>query len=182
MSTARADAGIPGNCNGDERFDIADPVFLLRFLFGSGSDPDCLARCDYQQDRQLDLSDVISMLNYLTVGGQPPAPIVLPPEVCGDGIDNNCDGQIDEGCTSYDIDVLWDPVLSDIHGNPEATAGYRVYWGTASGSYDFQEEIHGCSCGTLNGLKAGSTYYAVVSAFDDAGNESGFSNEIQLQR
>jgi fibronectin type 3 domain-containing protein len=58
---------------------------------------------------------------------------------------------------------------------------YRVYYGTASGSYQ-QQRGAGISAGsstayTATGLNAGTQYYFAVTAIDNAGNESAFSNE-----
>src|SRR2546426_5392045 len=91
-------ANIAGNCNGDMTVNIADPIFLLGFLFSSGFTPTCPPRCDFSADGKLDVSDVIAMLNYVILGWAAPKPLVLPPEKCGDGVDNNCDGQTDENC------------------------------------------------------------------------------------
>lgn len=58
--------------------------------------------------------------------------------------------------------------------------GYKVYRGTASGTY-------GAPVATLSktatsyafsGLQTGTTYFFVVTAYDSAGNESPFSNEV----
>jgi hypothetical protein len=59
-------------------------------------------------------------------------------------------------------------------------AGYKVYRATASGTY-------GAPIATLpgnvttyqaTGLQFGKTYFFVVTAYDIAGNESGYSNEV----
>ena len=60
--------------------------------------------------------------------------------------------------------------------------GYRVYWGTASGSY-VQSRGAGVNTGaatsyTVGGLTVGQTYYFAVTAYDAAGNESAFSGEV----
>src|SRR5262245_55847390 len=60
--------------------------------------------------------------------------------------------------------------------------GYRVYYGSSSGSY-FQQTGGGVDAGqatqfVVNGLVAGQTYYFALSAYDSAGNESALSNEV----
>jgi hypothetical protein len=60
--------------------------------------------------------------------------------------------------------------------------GYRVYFGTASGSYA-QVKGAGLDAGSatefiIRGLQAGSTYYVAVTAYDTSGNESGYSPEL----
>jgi len=61
-------------------------------------------------------------------------------------------------------------------------AGYRVYWGSSSGSYS---QAHGAGVNTgsttsytVTGLTVGRTYYFAVTAYDAAGNESAFSGEV----
>src|SRR5204862_401107 len=61
-------------------------------------------------------------------------------------------------------------------------AGYRVYFGTAPGTY-LQSLGQGISVGnvtayTLTGLASGSQYYFAVTAFDTVGVESPYSNEV----
>jgi hypothetical protein len=60
--------------------------------------------------------------------------------------------------------------------------GYRVYYGTAPGTYS-QSFGHGLNTGNVTTyevtrLSGGSRYYFVVTAIDTAGHESGFSNEV----
>jgi chitodextrinase len=61
-------------------------------------------------------------------------------------------------------------------------SGYRVYYGTASGTY-LQPYGQGISVGnvttyTVTGLSSGTTYYFVVTSVDTSGNESGYSQEV----
>jgi hypothetical protein len=70
-----------------------------------------------------------------------------------------------------DVSLAWDPSAS------ENVVGYKVYYGNASRSYDsFQTVTNQTSC-TVTDLSDG-TYYFAVTAFDSAGNESGYSNEV----
>jgi hypothetical protein len=59
-------------------------------------------------------------------------------------------------------------------------AGYKIYRATASGAYG--APIATIPAGTVtyaaSGLQAGTTYFFVVTAYDSAGNESAFSNEV----
>jgi fibronectin type 3 domain-containing protein len=62
------------------------------------------------------------------------------------------------------------------------TIGYRVYYGTASGSYQ-QSRGSGIIAGNstryaVTGLAGGRTYYFAVTAYDSAGNESAYSAEV----
>ncbi len=61
-------------------------------------------------------------------------------------------------------------------------AGYKVYRSTISGRYD-QGSVIAMLRGNVTsyqatGLEFGKTYFFVVTAFDIAGNESGYSNEV----
>ena len=69
-------------------------------------------------------------------------------------------------------DAVTDPNLS----------GYRVYYGTAPGTY-VQSPGQGISVGNVTsyvvtGLSRGTRYYFTVTAFDTSNNESSFSNEV----
>jgi cellulose 1,4-beta-cellobiosidase len=61
-------------------------------------------------------------------------------------------------------------------------SGYRIYFGTAPGTY-LQSPGQGFSVGnvtdyTMIGLASGSQYYFAVTAFDTLGIESPYSNEV----
>jgi hypothetical protein len=59
-------------------------------------------------------------------------------------------------------------------------AGYRVYRATSSGTYGAPiATIQGNTARYIaTGLQFGTTYFFVVTAFDIAGNESAYSNEV----
>ena len=68
--------------------------------------------------------------------------------------------------------LAWDPnTESDL-------AGYKVHYGTASGSYTVHTDVHNVTSYTVTGLTAGQTYYFVATAYDASGNESGYSNPV----
>ena len=68
--------------------------------------------------------------------------------------------------------LAWDPnTESDL-------AGYRVHYGTASGSYTVHTDVHNVTTYTVAGLTAGQTYYFAATAYDASGNESGYSNPV----
>jgi len=61
-------------------------------------------------------------------------------------------------------------------------SGYRVYFGTAPGTY-LQSVGQGISVGnvttfTVMGLASGTRYYFAVTDFDTLGGESSYSNEV----
>ncbi len=55
---------------------------------------------------------------------------------------------------------------------------YKVYQGTASGTYSGNSNVGNTTNCTISGLELGRTYYFSVTALDSVGNESGHSNEI----
>jgi fibronectin type 3 domain-containing protein len=59
-------------------------------------------------------------------------------------------------------------------------AGYKIYRRTASGAYG--AALATVPVGTVTyqatGLSANTTYFLVITAYDSAGNESSFSNEV----
>ena len=71
------------------------------------------------------------------------------------------------------IRLAWD-------ANPGSElAGYKMHWGTASRTYTFSQDVGAVAVGTVNGLADGVWYFA-ISAYDNDGNESGFSDEAKI--
>ena len=72
--------------------------------------------------------------------------------------------------------LSWDPATS------ATLSGYRVYYGTAPGSY-VQSDGQGIDAGNISsfavtGLNSGTRYYFAVRAYDAGGVESPYSNEV----
>jgi hypothetical protein len=57
-------------------------------------------------------------------------------------------------------------------------AGYKVHYGAASGAYTVHLDVNKVTTYTVTGLSDGQKYYFVATAYDSAGNQSGFSNEV----
>jgi hypothetical protein len=57
-------------------------------------------------------------------------------------------------------------------------AGYKVYFGTASRTYGAPITLGKVTTYTVTGLTPGTTYYFAVTAYNTAGLESGYSNEV----
>lgn len=57
-------------------------------------------------------------------------------------------------------------------------AGYRLYYGTGSGSYENSVDVGKQNSFTLSGLNPDRTYYFAATAYNTAGAESGYSNEV----
>jgi hypothetical protein len=70
------------------------------------------------------------------------------------------------------VTVAWDANLE-----PEV-AGYKIYYGTRSGSYTASLDAGNATSILLSGLQDGATYFFAAVAYDASNNESGFSNEI----
>ena len=74
--------------------------------------------------------------------------------------------------TAKSVTLAWNP-------NPEPDLlGYKVYVSTVSGSYGTGLPVGTVTTYTLTDLQMGNTYYFVVTAYDQNGNESLFSNEV----
>ncbi len=58
-----------------------------------------------------------------------------------------------------------------------AVTGYKIYSGTVSHSYTNEVTVGNVTNTTISGLAYGQTYYFAATTYDDAGNESEFSNE-----
>ena len=64
-----------GNANGDDSFDISDPVATLLHLFGGSSQSiPCSDAYDSNDDGKIDLSDAVYSLSALFTGGPVPPP------------------------------------------------------------------------------------------------------------
>ena len=70
-----------------------------------------------------------------------------------------------------EVKLSWDPSP----GNP---AGYKLYYGQASRSYQGAIDVGLNTTYTLSGLTDGQRYYFSVTAYDTAGNERGHSTEL----
>ncbi len=74
--------------------------------------------------------------------------------------------------------LSWDAPTTNTDGSPLADlAGYKLYYGTSSGSYSQTINVGTTSSYTVTGL-LGGTYYFAVTAYDSEGNESAYSNEV----
>jgi hypothetical protein len=71
-----------------------------------------------------------------------------------------------------EVTLAWDPNLElDV-------AGYKMYYGYASGDYPVAIDVGTQTTYILSDLPDGETYYLAVTAYDIYGNESDFSNEV----
>jgi len=70
------------------------------------------------------------------------------------------------------VDLAWNP------SSEEDLAGYKVYYGVSSGDYHGYIDVGNQVEAAVPGLEDGVTYYFAATAYDLAGNESGYSNEV----
>ena len=84
-----------------------------------------------------------------------------------------------------DITVAWTFATNNVDGTPLiGLAGAKVYYGTASSNYTHVITVPGGVPGgewraTVTGLVAGVRYYLTGTAYNTAGLESDFANEVR---
>ncbi len=75
--------------------------------------------------------------------------------------------------------LTWDPTTSYADGTPlTSIGGYRVYTGTASGSYSQSINVGNVNSYTFTNLNDATTYYFAVTAYDTTGLASTYSSEL----
>ncbi len=82
-------------------------------------------------------------------------------------------GQTSQG--SYLVKFTWNASTST------DVTGYRIHYGTASGTYTASIAVGNVTSGTVTGLAEGVTYHFAVSAFNASGSVSGYSNEVSFK-
>ncbi len=77
--------GLRGDANNDGGIDISDAIYLLEFLFASGTGPQpCAATGDPNGDTLVDIGDAIYLLDFLFSLGMPPVSPGYPTADCLD--------------------------------------------------------------------------------------------------
>jgi hypothetical protein len=71
------------------------------------------------------------------------------------------------------VTLIWDP------NNESDLAGYRIYYGIASRSYDNVIDVGNTETCTVTSLIPGVTYYFAATAYNTSELESEYSNEIE---
>jgi hypothetical protein len=70
------------------------------------------------------------------------------------------------------VTIAWDKNLeSDI-------AGYKMHYGTTSGSYDYSVDVGNYTSSAISGLAEGTTYYFAATAYNTNNIESSLSEEL----
>ena len=65
---------LRGDCNSDNKANLADAVYILKYLFNRGQTPDVMDSADSNDDGKIDLADAIYILSYQFSGGPAPKP------------------------------------------------------------------------------------------------------------
>lgn len=84
----------------------------------------------------------------------------------------SCFWALDGYSQTDSLQILWQANTED------DLAGYKIYYGTASGNYTTVIDAGNLALYNINKLSSGINYYFAVTAYDTAGNESGFSSEV----
>ena len=80
-----------------------------------------------------------------------------------------------------ELSLSWIPPTTfadDTPLNAADLAGYKIYYGTASGGYSNSIAVNNTTAYCLQNLTCNTTYYIAATSLDIDGNESVFSNEI----
>lgn len=72
------------------------------------------------------------------------------------------------------VNLIWNPSLAT------NVTGYAVYYGACSRHYTNRIDVGLNVACTISGLASNQTYYFSANAYDAAGDESDFSNEIKI--
>jgi hypothetical protein len=73
-----------------------------------------------------------------------------------------------------DVNLAW-----DANTEPDL-AGYKIYWGDSEiPPFANAADAGNVTSYTVTGLSIGSTYYFAATAYDSAGNESGYSDILK---
>ncbi len=105
-------------------------------------------------------------------GGSPAATSAVP----GDGSGSNSPGG--GGVSAETASLSWNSPVSNTNGTALTDLrGYKIYYGTSPGSYTAIVDVGKVTSFSLQNLSPG-TYYITVSAYNSAGTESGYSNEV----
>jgi hypothetical protein len=85
-----------------------------------------------------------------------------------------------QATSGFVAELDWQPVTTDVDGNPEVVGGYRVYVAEGTDPFDTPAAIVAAPpTGIL--LASGATYRIAVSAYDAEGNESLLSEPVTVQ-
>ncbi len=121
---------------------------------------------------------VVTLIAGCGGGGGSAAPLSLAApgsgETPGSGSSNPAGG----GATAGTAALSWNAPVTNADGSALLDLrGYKVHYGSSSGSYSRSVDVGKVASYSLQNLAPG-TYYITVTAYSAAGTESGFSNEV----
>ena len=80
---------------------------------------------------------------------------------------------------SGNLTLSWVAPTENVDGSALTDlAGYRIYWGVASRSYDDFVQLNDATVTAHTEVVPEGDYYVAMTALDDDGNESAYSNEV----
>lgn len=165
-----------GDLDGDGKQTVGDAVDILHCLFLQDRCPGCFDVADANDDGVADISDVVFLLSWRV--GLVPA---LPPPSGACGSDPTPDQFLCPdrgGATCAWVELKWDAPTLNEDGTPLMDlAGFRIYSGLESRNYDQSLDVGLKTAAAWIGEK-GSRRYFTVTALNDAGKESTYSNEV----
>ncbi len=71
------------------------------------------------------------------------------------------------------ITLAWDPNPAE-----ENVVGYRLYYGTENDLYAYMIDVRNTLLKKVSGIKKGQSYYFIITAYNEYGLESGFSEPL----
>lgn len=72
------------------------------------------------------------------------------------------------------VDLRWDI------GDDEDLSGYNIYYGKTSGHYSRRKAVAKVNSYRIDSLNNGEAYYFAITAYDNLGRESDYSNEVGI--
>lgn len=137
-----------GDSNGDAHVDLADCAAFQRcFSGGTGGSSDACGLMDFDGDGDIDLTD-FTMLSTVLSG---PGTLSGTAEICGDGVDNDCDGLVDEADPDCGVaNLAYSLVAERVQAN---RTRFYVYLDADSGfNHGFPSGFFGDSQATIESI------------------------------
>jgi hypothetical protein len=121
---------------------------------------------------------------FRTTGASLAVPTVLTPGAYRIDVTAFTADGLRAGSATSSFTVTPAPVLNqvtlawDAPADTSNVVGYKLHYGTASGTYDKVIDAKIATTATVTGLQPGVTYYFVATSYSSTGVESSFSNEV----
>jgi hypothetical protein len=77
------------------------------------------------------------------------------------------------------ITMAWSPPTVNTDGSSVTDlAGYVIYYGSTSGTYDHSIDVGNVTTYTLTGLTPGQIYYVAATSYNTSDKQSGYTDEL----